>query len=168
MHAVRSAARCAGIAAALLPLLVGCASAGGVAGTAPKVELRLDPAEWTLVRRSGYATVGMAEYVPLGESLERRTRFISVQAFAQARMPYPVAAAAMSACRGLLMSRCPDAYWAVWSSPAGADTHEVGSIVRDGAVWARINFSVRGETDAATREAWLRRLPEARVSHETR
>jgi hypothetical protein len=182
MHAMRPAARRAMFAAALLPLLAGCASAGTVAGPAPDVGLRLDPAEWTLARRSGDGTVGMTEYVPRGESPERWTRFVSVQTFAQARMPYPGAAAAMSACRSLLLSRCPDAHWTVlrdgdqdalyeWrvvGCPGEADQHEVGRIVREGAVWARITFSVKGEMDAATREAWLRRLSEARVSRGTR
>jgi hypothetical protein len=182
MHAMRSAARRAVLAAALLPLLAACASAAAGSGPAPEVELRLDPAEWTLARRSGDAAVGMAEYVPPGESLERWTRFVSVQTFAQARMPYPGAEAAMSACRSLLVARCPDAQWIVlrdrdddalyeWritGCPGEADQHEVGRIVRDGAVWARITFSVKGEMDAATREAWLRRLSEARVSQGTR
>ncbi|HEX6909987.1 MAG TPA: hypothetical protein VF142_06320 [Longimicrobium sp.] len=176
MYAMRTVPRGALAAAALL-VLAGCASAGMGAGPAGAVDLRLDPAEWTLARRSGDAAVTMLEYVPPGESVDEWTRFVSVQTFAQSRVPWPGAESAMTECRLLLQARCPGATWTVlrededdalyeWrirGCPGEPDQHEVGRIVRTGGTWSRITFTVKGEMDAATREAWLRRLGEARL-----
>jgi hypothetical protein len=175
MNAMRSIAR-RGLGAAALLVLAGCASAGVGTGTAAAVDLRLDPAEWTLARRSGDAAVTMLEYVPPGESADDWTRFVSVQTFAQSKVPWPGADRAMTECRLLLQARCPGATWTVlresaddalyeWriaGCPGEPDQHEVGRIVRSGRTWSRVTFSVKGEMDAATREAWIRRLEEAR------
>lgn len=162
---------------ATLAVLAGCASAGTAVYAPRHVELRLDPAQWTLARSSGEALVSVAEYVPPGESIERWTRFVSVQTFADARVPYPGARWAMSECRALLLARCPGATWTVlrdadqdalyeWKvAGCGAepDQHEVGRVMNGRGTWARVTFSVKGEMDAATREEWLRRLSEARL-----
>ncbi|HEX7243447.1 MAG TPA: hypothetical protein VF263_24395 [Longimicrobiaceae bacterium] len=163
------------LGAAALMVLAGCATAG--AQTPRRVELRLDPAEWTLVRRSGAEGMTVAEYVPTGESLERWTRFVSVQTVADARVPYPGARWAMSECRAQLQARCPGAAWTVlrdtghdalyeWriaGCPAEPDQHEVGRFLRQGDTWARVTFSVRGRMTPAVREEWIRRLSEARL-----
>jgi hypothetical protein len=176
MYAMRISIRSA-LAVAALAVLAGCASAGTAAHAPRHVELRLDPAGWTVARRSGYAGLSVAEYVPPGESVERWTRFVSVQTFADARVPYPGARWAMSECRALLMARCPGATWTVlrdsdqdalyeWKvAGCGAepDQHEVGRVMHGPGTWARITFSVKGQMDAATREEWLRRLSEARL-----
>lgn len=163
------------LGAAALLVLAGCASAGMGAGPAGAVDLRLEPAEWTLARRSGDAAVTMREYVPPGEGVDEWTRFVSVQTFAQAKVPWPGADRAMTECRLLLQARCPGATWTVlregegdalyeWQirgCPGEPDQHEVGRIVRTGSTWSRVTFTVKGQMDAVTREAWLRRLSEA-------
>lgn len=158
---------------AALATLAGCAAA-----SAPRhVELRLDPAEWTLARRTGDADASIVEYVRPGESLERWTRFVSVQTFADARVPYPGARWAMSECRAVLVARCPGASWTVlrdsdqdalyeWKvagCAAEPDQDEVGRVLNGRGIWARITFSVKGRMDAATREEWIRRLSDARL-----
>jgi hypothetical protein len=176
MHTMRTVARGA-LGTAALVVLAGCATAG-VGTYAPQhVELRLDPAEWTLARRSGDAQLSVAEYVAPGESIERWARFVSVQTFADARVPYPGARWAMSECRSLLLARCPGATWTVlrdsdqdalyeWKvagCPAEPDQHEVGRVMNGRGTWARTTFSVKGQMDAATRDEWLRRLSSARL-----
>lgn len=174
MDAMRTRAR-RGLGGAALLLLAGCAPVGMGAGAATAVDLRLDPAEWTLARRSGDAAVTMLEYVPRGERVDDWTRFVSVQTFAASRVPWPGADRAMTECRLLLEARCPGATWTVlreregdalyeWritGCPGEPDQHEVGRIVRTGATWSRVTFSVKGEMDAGTRETWLRRLEAA-------
>lgn len=178
MYTIERYARAA-LGAAALVVLAACASGGmGMVADAPRhVELRLEPAEWTLASRLGDAQLSMREYVPAGESLEQWTRFVSVQTFAVDRVPYPGAGRAMSECRALLQARCPGATWTVLSEAnddatyewrvtgcqAEPDQHEVGRIMRVGGTWARATFSVKGQMDAATREEWLRRLGEARL-----
>lgn len=176
MHAMKRLARGA-VAAAALAALAGCATAGVGTHAPRQVELRLDPAEWTLARRTGDARLSVAEYVAPGESIDRWTRFVSVQTFADARVPYPGARWAMSECRSLLLARCPGATWTVlrdsdrdalyeWKVAgcrAEPDQHEVGRVMNGRGTWARITFSVKGQMDAATREEWLRRLSEARL-----
>lgn len=175
MHAMRTAARA--LSAMAIAVLAGCATAGAGTHAPQRVELRLDPAEWTLARRTGDAQLSVAEYVAPGESIERWTRFVSVQTFADARVPYPGACWAMSECRALLLARCPSAAWTVlrdsdrdalyeWKvagCPAEPDQHEVGRVMNGRGTWARITFSVKGTMDAATRDEWLRRLEEARL-----
>ncbi|HEX5725443.1 MAG TPA: hypothetical protein VFX98_08250 [Longimicrobiaceae bacterium] len=172
---------CGALGTAVLMALAGCATAGAGAYAPRHVELRLDPAEWTLARRSGNALVSVAEYVPPGESIERWTRFASVHTFADVRVPYPGARWAMSQCRSLLLASCPTATWTVlrdsdqdalyeWKvagCPAEPDQHEVGRVMNGRGTWARITFSVKGEMDAATRDAWLQRLSEARIAAAT-
>ena len=176
MYTMRISMRRA-LAAAALAALAGCASAGTAVHAPRHVELRLDPAEWTLARRSGDARLSVAEYVPPGERIDRWTRFVSVQTFADARVPYPGARWAMSECRSLLLARCPGATWTVlrdsdqdalyeWrvaGCAAEPDQHEVGRVMNGRGTWARVTFSVKGRMDAATREEWLRRLSEARL-----
>lgn len=180
MHAMRTAARA--LSAMTIAVLAGCATAGAGTYAPQRVELRLDPAEWTLARRTGDAGLSVAEYVAPGESIERWTRFVSVQTFADARVPYPGARWAMSECRALLLARCPGAAWTVlrdsdrdalyeWKvagCTAEPDQHEVGRVMNGRGTWARITFSVKGEMDAATREEWLRRLGGARLVGGTR
>ena len=176
MRTTRTVARGA-LGTAALVVLAGCATAG-VGTYAPQhVELRLDPAEWTLARRTGDARLSVAESVAPGESIERWTRFVSVQTFADARVPYPGARWAMSECRALLLARCPGAAWTVlrdgdqdalyeWriaGCPAEPDQHELGRLIHGRGTWARISFSVKGQMDAATREAWIQRLEGARL-----
>lgn len=177
MRTMRTVARSA-LGTAALVVLAGCATAGAGAYAPQHVELRLDPAEWTLARRSGDALVSVAEYVPPGEGVERWTRFVSVQTFSESRVPYPGARWAMSECRALLLARCPTAAWTVlrdsdgdalyeWRvSGCGAepDQHEVGRVMNGRDTWARITFSVKGAMDAATRGEWLRRISEARLA----
>ena len=176
MYGIRAFARTA-VGLAALVALAGCASAGTAAHSPQHLELRLDPAEWTLARRSGDAGISVAEYVPPGESLERWTRFVSVQTFADARVPYPGARWARSECRALLQARCSGAAWTVlrdsgqdalyeWKAAGCAaepDQHELGRVMNGRGTWARITYSVKGEMDAATREEWLRRLSGARL-----
>ena len=176
MYAMRPKARGA-LALASLALLAACATAGVADSPPRRVELPLDPAEWTLARRSSDAGIEVAEYVAPGESIERWTRFVSVQTFADARAPFPGARWAMSECRAVLVARCPGAAWTVlrdgdrdavyeWriaGCAAEPDQHEVGRVMRGRGGWARVTFSVKGEMDAATREAWLQRLDEARL-----
>lgn len=178
MHTIGRCVRAA-LGAAVLVMPAACAMAGmGTVADAPRqVELPLEPAEWTLATRQGDARLSLREYVPKGESLERWTRFVSVQTFTEARVPYPGARWAMSECRALLQTRCPGATWAVLSEAdddgtyewrvtgcqAEPDQHEVGRIMRVGGTWARVTFSVKGRMDPATRDEWLRRLGEARL-----
>ena len=180
MHATRTAVRA--LSAMALAALAGCATAGAGTYAPQRVELRLDPAEWTLARRTGDAWRSMAEYVAPGESIERWTRFVSVQTFADASVPYPGARWAMSESRALLLARCPGASWAVlrdsdrdglyeWKVAGCSvepDQHEVGRVMNGRGTWARVTFSMKGEMDAATREEWLRRLDEARLVGGTR
>lgn len=178
MYAMRTRARRVLAAAALLAL-GGCAAAGVGTGTAAAAGLHLDAAEWTLARRSADAAVTMLEYVPPGESVENWTRFVSVQTFAESRVPWPGAGQAMTECRRLLQARCPGVTWTVlrhgdgdalyeWriaGCPGEPDQHEVGRIVRNGSTWSRITFTVKGGMDAATREAWIARLAAARMGN---
>lgn len=162
---------------AALVLLAGCATLG-VGGTPPQhVELRLDPAEWTLARRSGAAGTTVAEYVAPGESVDRWTRFVSVQTFSTEEAPFPGVGWALAQCRSILVESCPGATWTslresrddavyewrIAGCPAEADQHEVGRVFRGRGTWARVTFSVKGRMDLATREEWLRRLDEARL-----
>ena len=170
MRVVRSA-----FGAALLAL-AGCATAGRGAGIAQHVDLRMGDG-WEVAARTGDGRAAMVEYVPVGESVERWTRFVSVQTFAKTWVPFPGAGWALAQCRALLVSRCPTATWTVlrdsgsdalyeWrvaGCDAEPDQHEVGRVVDGSGTWARMTFSVKGEMDAATREAWLRRLSEARL-----
>lgn len=166
-----------GIAA--LAVLAGCATAGRGPEAYPpqRVELRLEPDLWQLARRTEQPGTSVDEYVPRVESLERWTRFVSVQTFLDAEVPFPGARWAMAMCRAQLLDRCPGATWTVvregdrdalyeWKVAGCAavpDQHEVGRVVNGRGTWARITFSEKGELDAATREEWLRRLSEARL-----
>lgn len=163
--------------AAVLLLLAGCATAAPGARAPERVDLALDPREWTLAARTEEEGMTLEEYVPPGESAESWTRFISVQTFAGATIPYPGARRAMAACRALLRACCPTADWTVlresggdglyeWrvaGCPEEPDQHEVGRVMHGRGSWARITFSVRGTMDAPTREEWLRRLSAARL-----
>ncbi|HET7231413.1 MAG TPA: hypothetical protein VFJ16_15500 [Longimicrobium sp.] len=169
----------AALALAAVMVLPACATTEwGTAMDVPRhVELRLEPAAWTLANSQGDARLSMREYVPAGESLERWTRFVSVQTFSDARVPFPGARWAMSECRALLQTRCPGATWTLLSEapddgtyewrisgcPGQPDQHEVGRILRLGGTWARVTFTVQGRMDPATREEWLRRLGETRL-----
>jgi len=164
---------------AALVMLAGCATAGhGTAAYPPQhVEIRLEAGLWELARRTEQPGTRVDEYVPSVETLDRWTRFVSVQTFQDAEVPFPGARWAMAMCRAQLLDRCPGATWTVvreddrdalyeWrvaGCAAVPDQHEVGRVVNGRGTWARITFSEKGEMDAATREEWLRRLSEARL-----
>jgi hypothetical protein len=120
------------------------------------------------------------EYVPTGESAESWTRMVSVQTFADARVPYPGVRWALAQCRATLVDRCSGATWNVLSEslddatyewrvtacPAEPDQHEVGRILKRGGTWARVTYSTKGEMGAPERSEWLRRLSAARFVHQ--
>lgn len=176
MRTMRTLARGA-CGAAVVVVLAGCATLG--TGTAPPqhVELRLDPAEWVQVLRAEDGAVSVTEYAAPGETAEAWSRFVSVQVYSDAQLAYPGAGPALSECRALLQASCPGAVWTMlrdgdqdalyeWriaGCPAEPDQHEVGRLIHGRGAWARITFTVKGEMDAATREAWIRRLEEARL-----
>ena len=176
MNAMTTMARAA-FGAAALAVLAGCATGGRGAGITRHVDLRMSDG-WEVAARTGDGRAAMVEYVPAGESVERWTRFVSVQTFATTWVPFPGAGLALSRCRALLVSRCPTAAWTVlresgddalyeWrvaGCDAEPDQHEVGRVLNGRGTWARMTFSVKGEMDAATREEWLRRLSEARLA----
>ena len=176
MRAMRRVRRI-GLGAAALAALAGCATLGQGGSPPRHVEIRLDPAEWTLARRGGGAGSTVLEYVAPGERVDRWTRFVSVQTYAEGGAPFPGTRWALAQCRGILLASCPQAEWTVlrdteqdavyeWhiaGCAAEPDQHEVGRVIRGRGTWARVTFSVKGGMDAATREAWLRRLDEARL-----
>lgn len=164
--------------AAALLLLAGCATAAR-GGEAPSpVALRLEPGRWEAVTRTEMGGSRLVEFAPRGESAQSWTRLVSVQTYPDDRVPYPGVRWAAAQCRALLMDRCPGATWTTltdtpddgmyeWRVAGCADEpdqHEVGRIFRLGSTWARVTFTVKGTMDAATREAWLRRLSEARFA----
>ena len=164
-------------------LLAGCATAAtiGDAGDASwRVALQMEAARWEAVSRLDAPGSLLVEYVPTGESAERWTRMVSVQTFADARLPYPGVRWAMAQCRATLVDRCPGATWTVlsesqddatyewWVAGCGAepDQHEVGRIMKRSGTWARVTYSTKGRMGAAERTEWLRRLSAARFVHE--
>lgn len=165
------------LGAAALVLLAGCATMGASSAPPERVAFPLDAAEWTLALSAADAALSVREFVAPGESAEEWTRFVSIQVFSSAHVPYPGTAPALEECRDALTAVCPAATWSVLRESArdalfewriegcGAepDQHEVGRLIRGHRVWARITFTVKGEMDAATREEWLRRLSEARL-----
>jgi hypothetical protein len=176
MRTMRTLARGACGAAAVVAL-AGCATLGTGHVPPRHVELRLDPAEWTQVLHAADGAVSVTEYVAPGETAEAWTRFVSVQVYSDEQLPYPGARPALLECRAMLQARCPDAVWTVlrdgdqdalyeWrvaGCAAEPDQHEVGRLIHARGTWARITFSVKGQMDAGTREAWIRRLEEARL-----
>jgi hypothetical protein len=162
---------------AAVVVLAGCASLGRGGAPPQRVDLRLDPAEWQQVLHAGDGGVSVTEYAAPGETAEAWTRFISVQVYSDAHLPYPGVRPALSECRAVLQATCPGAAWTVlregdqdalyeWritGCPAEPDQHEVGRVMHAGGTWARVSFSVKGVMDAATREAWIRRLEEVRL-----
>lgn len=165
--------------AAATLLLAGCATAGAGAGGGPAehVDLRLDPAEWTLVSRATEPGVTFLEYVPPGETADAWSRFVLVQLFDDDDLPYPGSGPALTECRMMLDATCPGAEWSVlrqthddalyeWRLEGCADEpdqHELGRVLRGRDAWARITVTVKGRMDDATREEWLRRLDAARI-----
>lgn len=176
MYAMRTRIRGA-LGAAAMVVLAGCATVGMGKAPPQHVELRLDPAEWTQVLHAADGAVSVTEYAAPGETAEAWTRFVSVQVYSDAQLAYPGARPALSECRALLKASCPGAVWTVlrdgdqdalyeWrvaGCAAEPDQHEVGRVMHGRGTWARITFSVKGEMDAGTREAWIRRLEEARL-----
>lgn len=163
--------------ALVVVVLTGCATVGMRTDPPQHVELRLDPAEWVQVLHAADGAVSVTEYAAPGETAEAWSRFVSVQVYSDAQLAYPGAGPALSECRALLQASCPGAVWTVlrdgdedalyeWridGCPAEPDQHEVGRLIHGRGSWARVTFSVKGEMDAATRAAWLRRLEEARL-----
>lgn len=176
MYAMRTRVRGALGTAAML-VLAGCATPGMRTAPPQHVELRLDPAEWTQVLRAADGAVSVREYVPPGETADAWTRFVSVQTYSEEQLPYPGARPALLECRAMLQARCPGAVWTVlrdgdqdalyeWrvaGCAAEPDQHEVGRLIHGRGTWVRITFTVKGGMDAGTREAWIRRLEEARL-----
>ena len=176
MNAMRTMTRRARGMAALV-VLAGCATPGIQNVPPGRVELRLDPAEWRQVLHAHDGGISVREYAAPGESAEEWTRLVSVQVYSDAHLAYPGVRLALADCRAVLQATCPDAEWTVlreaehdavyeWRTagcPREPDQHEVGRVMHGGGTWARISFSTRGRMDAATRDAWLRRLDEARL-----
>jgi hypothetical protein len=183
IRAQASAAARLALGAAAALLLAGCATGAtlGDAGDASwRVALQMEPGRWQPVTRLGVPGSLFVEYVPAGESAESWTRIVSVQTFADARVPYPGVRWALAQCRATLVDRCPGATWTVLSEsqddatyewrvagcPAEPDQHEVGRIMKREGTWARVTYSTKGEMPAAERAEWLRRLSAARFVHE--
>lgn len=176
MDAMRTMARRARGMAALLAL-AGCATLETPNVPPGRLELRLDPAEWQQVLHANDEGISVKEYAAPGESAEAWTRLVSVQVYSDAHLAYPGVRPALSECRAVLQTTCPGADWTVlreseqdavyeWRTagcPSEPDQHEVGRVMHGGGTWARISFSTKGRMDAATREAWLRQLNEARL-----
>lgn len=176
MNATRTMVRGA-LGTAALVVLAGCATLGTPNAPPSRVELRLDPAEWQQVLHASDGGISVMEYAAPGESAEEWTRLVSVQVYSDAHLAYPGVRLALSECRAVLQSACPGAEWSVlresehdaayeWriaGCPAEPDQHEVGRVIHGGGTWARISFSTKGRMDGATRDAWLRRLDEARL-----
>lgn len=176
MDSMRTMARGA-IGMAALLVLAGCATLGTPNAPPRTVELRLDPAEWQQVLRASDGGISVREYAAPGENAEQWTRLVSVQVYSDAHLAYPGVRPALSECRAVLQATCPGADWTVlreseqdavyeWRTagcPSEPDQHEVGRVMHGGGTWARISFSTKGRMDAATRNAWLRRLEEARL-----
>ena len=176
MDATRTRARGArGLA--VLVVLAGCATVGTPNAPPRTVELRLDPAEWQEVLHASDGGISVREYAAPGEHAEEWTRLVSVQVYSDAHLAYPGVRPALADCRAALQATCPGAEWTVlreseqdavyeWRTagcPSEPDQHEVGRVMHDGGTWARISFSVKGRMDGAARDAWLRRLEEARL-----
>ncbi|HEX5871340.1 MAG TPA: hypothetical protein VFY65_13025 [Longimicrobium sp.] len=176
MNAMRTMARRTRGMAALV-VLAGCATLE-IPNVPPRtVELRLDPAEWQQVLHAHDGGISVREYAAPGERAEAWTRLVSVQVYSDTHLAYPGVRPALSECRAVLQATCPGAEWTVlreseqdavyeWRTagcPSEPDQHEVGRVMHGGGTWARISFSMKGRMDAATRDAWLRQLEEARL-----
>lgn len=167
----------AALGTAALMVLAGCASLGGSGAPPQLVDLRLDPAEWAQVLHAADGGISVTEYAAPGETAEAWSRYVSVQVYSDAHLPYPGVRPALSECRAALQAACPGAVWSVlregeqdalyeWriaGCPAEPDQHEVGRVMHGGGSWARVSFSVKGRMDPVTREAWIRRLEEVRL-----
>ena len=164
-------------AAALLVLAASaCATVGAGYTIAEQVDLRLDPAEWVIEERSGDPSATLTGYVPVNESAARWTRFVTVEAYSYAALPFPGVDEALREQRDGLRACCPGLRWEVVRRSRGGalyewrmegcegipDQHEVGRVMAGRRTWARISFTVNGSMDAATRDEWIRRLQSAR------
>jgi hypothetical protein len=181
VHAIARGRWAPGAGAVLL--LAGCAMATtiGDAGDASwRVSLQMESGGWEAATRLGAPGTLLVEYVPTGESAESWTRIVSVQTFADSRVPYPGVRWALAQCRATLVDRCSGATWTVlgesqddatyeWSVAGCAlepDQHELGRIMKRGGTWARVTYSTKGRMGAVERAEWLRRLSAARFVHE--
>jgi hypothetical protein len=176
MDATRTMTRGA-LGMAALAVLAGCATLGTPNAPPQSVELRLDPAEWQQVLHASDGGISVREYAAPGESAEAWTRLVSVQVYSDAHLAYPGVRLALAECWAVLQATCPGAEWTVlreseqdavyeWRTagcPAEPDQHEVGRVMHGDGSWTRISVSIKGRMDGATREAWLRRLDEARL-----
>lgn len=174
----RMGRRCSRTAAAALLALAAssCASLGRGSTIAEQVDLQLDPGEWVLEERSGTPSAAMTGYVPANESAEHWTRFVTVETYSYAALPFPGVDEALREQRTGLLSCCPGLQWTVLDqSRRGAvyewkvagcegvpDQHELGRVMAGRRTWARVSFTVEGAMDAATRDEWIRRLNAAR------
>jgi hypothetical protein len=164
-----------GFILALLVVLGGAAAARGQVGH--RVDLPLDAREWQPLSSTREPGVSIQEYVPVGESGETWTRFVSIQLFAVSSVDFPGASEMLGLCRQILVARCPGAQWRqleggdrvatyewrITGCDGEPDQHELGRVIRRGDVWARITFSVRDAMDDRTRDEWLGRLRGARI-----
>ena len=168
--------RQAAAAAVLVLAASSCATLGAGSTIAEQVDLRLDPGEWVIVERSGDPSATLTGYVPANESGEEWTRFVTVETYAYAALPFPGVDEALREQRSGLAACCPGLRWNVISRSGGGalyewrmegcegvpDQHEVGRVMTGRRSWARISFTVTGSMDAATRDEWIRRLEGAR------
>jgi hypothetical protein len=166
----------AAAAAFLVLAATSCATAGTGWTAAEQVDLGLDPGEWVIAERSGDPAANTTGYVLASESDGNWTRFVTVETYSYSVLPFPGLDEALREQRTGLLACCPGTRWTVlaraersgvyeWRTEGCEgvpDQHEVGRVMAGGRTWARVSFTVNGAMDAATRDAWIRRLNDAR------
>lgn len=153
-----------------------CATLGTRWSAAEQVDLQLDPGEWVIADRSGDPAANTTGYVPADESDGNWTRFVTVETYSYSALPFPGVDEALREQRSGLLACCPGTRWTVLARAERSavyewrmegcegvpDQHEVGRVMAGRRTWARVSFTVNGAMDASTRDAWIRRLNDAR------